>query len=227
MEDVYANRAASLNGIDTLASWVREKISEVESDKLDVIRFVEIDLPKVFPGIYIEIEADEKMPFQRAFISDERFSIVVSESIYEGASNGCLFSSEVILHEVGHLFLHYKYRSKGLNNASLPYKPRFKNTSTANSAEWQATAFALCMLYPKEKFSPDESDYTLYKRVGATKKQAERIRNHLSRVKWRTRTGRNNKEIRWLKDIINEIKEIGVDTSSWHPKNSSQLSFFR
>lgn len=209
MEDVYVSRPASLHNINLLATWVRKHMTQVEEGKLDVIRFVEIDLPKIYPGLYLEIESDESMPrMGRAYVAEDRLSIVVSESIYEAASNGCLFSSEVILHEVGHLFLHKKYIQKGLNNGAGQYKRSIPYKEHYSSAEWQADMFALCFLYPLTQFNPNESDDSFFRRIGATKKQSERIRKHLYRLESRSRAGVSTREIKWLNEIVNEIKQI-------------------
>lgn len=205
MNDVFVSKAASANKIRILAEWVRTEFSVHGNQDFDVIRFVELDLPKIFPGVYIHIEADEKMGSVRAFVSDEPLGLIVSESIYEGASNGCMFSAEIILHEVGHLFLHHRYAALGLNSASGPYEERVKDSGLAHSAEWQATMFALCLLYPFSTLKTVQIASDISKRYKISQNQANRVLKHINRLKIRQNGTDTATDKIWLKTVTESL----------------------
>jgi IrrE N-terminal-like domain len=222
MLNVYTSRGASLHQINSLAEWVREHVAQVKDGNLDVIKFVEIDLQSIFPGLYVEILSDEDMGCRRAAISSDPLGIIVSESIYEGAANGCMFSSEVILHEVGHLFLHHKFQRIGLNNASSEhYEDQFLNTNNANSAEWQATSFAMCLLYPYSKIRNRDLD-NIQTDFRVTKKQAFRISSHMNRLRLRETSRDENLEARW---ILATLKALPKKERQYQPGDQLNLFF--
>ncbi|QDB99098.1 hypothetical protein [Mesorhizobium sp. 8] len=223
MKNVYVARSASSTQINLLAEWVRTTLSPNNED-FDTIRFVEIDLPKLFPSIYIHIESDDKMGLRRAFVVERPLGIVVSESTYEGASNGCLFSQEVILHEVGHLILHYRYAKLGLNSAAQPYIDRIKNTPLANSAEWQAASFALSILYPSSILKNIKSPNDIVEKYDVSLNNGVRIFNHIKRI--RTRTACTDREFdkKWLREILNSLSR--KDLKRLETKFQSQLLLF-
>ncbi|ESZ40246.1 hypothetical protein X731_26050 [Mesorhizobium sp. L2C054A000] len=224
MNDVFVSKAASANKIRILAEWVRREFSVHESQGFDVIRFIELDLPKIFPGIQTYIEADEKMGSVRAFISADPLGLVVSESIYEGASNGCMFSTEIILHEAGHLFLHHKYAALGLNSASGPYEERIKDAGLAHSAEWQATMFALCFLYPFPRLKKVKTASEVSEIYKVSKNQANRVLKHLNRLRVRTNSTDPVTDKIWLRTIAESLPRNNRQSSM--SKLSSQLLLF-
>lgn len=203
MKNIFINNEASTNRIRLLAEWTAGQISQSVNENFDVIRFVELELPKIIPGIYLHIESDDVMGARRAFVGEKPLSLVVSESVYEGASQGCLFSSEVVLHEVGHLLLHHRHATLGLNDAHGRYQPQIRDTRVSEGAEWQATSFALCFLYPlasfKETNSPEQI-LTRYKT--ATRKQASRILRHVDRMKSARRGANYHEDRSWVKSIV-------------------------
>ncbi|MCF6114057.1 ImmA/IrrE family metallo-endopeptidase [Mesorhizobium muleiense] len=224
MNDVFVSKAASANKIRILAEWVRTEFSVHENRAFDVIRFIELDLPKIFSGLHTYIEADEKMGPVRAFISTEPLGLVVSESIYEGASNGCMFSAEIILHEVGHLFLHHKYAALGLNSASGHYEERVKDSGLAHSAEWQATMFALCFLYPFSTLKKIQMASDVSKLYKINQKQANRVLKHVSRLKIRLNSTDTATDKIWLRTITGSLPRKNKQNST--SKLRSQLLLF-
>ncbi|MER9894080.1 hypothetical protein NKJ40_18715 [Mesorhizobium sp. M0119] len=225
MNDVFVSKAASANKIRLLAEWVRTKFSIHENQDFDVIRFIELDLPRIFPGLQTHIEADEKMGLARAFISADPLGLVVSESIYEGASNGCMFSAEIILHEVGHLFLHHKYAALGLNSASGPYEERIKEAGLAHSAEWQATIFALCFLYPFSTLKKVQIASEVSRSYKISQSQANRVLKHINRLKLRQNSTDTATDKIWLCTITGSLP-INNKHNSTSKLRSQLLLFF-
>ncbi|WP_095201419.1 ImmA/IrrE family metallo-endopeptidase [Mesorhizobium carmichaelinearum] len=205
MKNVYIAKGASLHQINRLAETIRASAFDSSEGEIDIIRYLEIDLPKIFPGLYLFIEDDVTMGARRAFISEDPLGIVVSESIYEAAAQKSAFATEVLLHEVGHLFLHHRYAALGLNNADAVYRDRIKDTPLPNSAEWQATAFALCFLYPYSFCKRYKTAIEIKKAYKLTERQAIRIHKHLGRLKMRQDQTSLSKEGNWIKTVISDL----------------------
>lgn len=223
MNNVFIRRGASARQLDLLAEWARN-IASVSDENFDLIRYIEFDLPCIFPGLHVHIEDDDVMGSVRAFLSEKPLALVLSESIYEGAINNSLFSKEIILHEVGHLFLHYKSAALGLNSASGSYTDRILNTNLANSAEWQATTFALCFLFPFSKFGNARTREQIEARCGVSPRYADRILRHLTRLRMRQGGSPTDKDRRWLDRVLNSISS--KETRKTTTKFQSQLLLF-
>lgn len=204
MKAVFDTRGASTHQLKMLAEWTRSICSSGKYEPFDVVRFLEIDLQGIFPDLGVFIEPDHAMREARAFISDRPLGVVISESIYEGACSGDLFSTEIILHEIGHLFLHHRYSPLRMNSAQTPGN-RIKGMGLANSAEWQANTFAICFLYPFPS-NPAERDADFIRiRHQATKRQAERVAQHFKRLATRERSQDVSRDRKWLKEIIDSL----------------------
>ena len=206
MFEVYTSRGASAHQLNLLAMWVRENVAKLKNGTLDVIRLIEIDLRSIFPELYVYIESDDKMKNRRAFVSSDPLGIVISESIYEGASNGCLFSSEIILHEVGHLFLHHKYEKAGLHNLKGVYKEQIQKMNASNSVEWQANTFAICALFPFDSMKNFETASEIRSKFEISDRNSIRIFSHVQKLKMRNSYRNLDKEYHWLRDVIFQLK---------------------
>jgi hypothetical protein len=223
MKDAFVVRPASANNLNSLAEWVRANSSQTELS-FDPISFIELDLPRIIRGFYVHIELDDVMGNRRAFITNQPLGMVVSESIYEAASNGCMHACEVILHEVGHIFLHHKYATLGLNSAAAIYENRIKLTSTANSAEWQATTFALCVLYPYYRLKDIRTHEEVFKLYNVSCRQADRIISHITRLHRRQKHRNIKSEGKWLYEIQKSLREKNI--SQHQTRFQSQLLLF-
>lgn len=226
MKEVYATRGASLHKINLLADWIRVNVANVANNKLDVIRFVELDLPRFFPGLYLSIEADLDMGRVKARISDNPFGIVVAESVYERASNGCLDAAETILHEVGHLFLHDEYKSLGLNDAFGQYEERIRDTNPANSAEWQAKAFAKCFLFPYGLADIYSRSIELQIYLDLNVERSRDALNHWKTLKLRESQRSQRAEASWLKDVLKPLTDRKLPNQNQRKEGQLEL-FYR
>jgi hypothetical protein len=224
MLEVFCSRGASLHQLNSLAEWVRENVAKVRCGKLDVIKFVELDLPHFLPGFYLEIEDDHVMGRRKAYIAKDAPRIVVAESIYNRACAGNLEASETILHEVGHLFLHDKYKSLGLNDAHGRYKQQIKDTNAGNSAEWQAKAFAMCLLFPYSYFRKynDRLEFQVY--FDLSVEQSNRVLAHLKKLRLRDGERSSIQDRRWVKSVVSALWRAKSDTEE--TKLNDQLDLF-
>lgn len=205
MLEVFSARGASLHQLNALAEWVRLNVANIKDGKFDVIRFVEIDLPNLFPGLYVEIENDNLMGRKKAYLSADPLGIVVAESIYNRAADGCLNAAETILHEVGHLFLHERYKTLGLNDAFGKYKQQFKDMSATNSAEWQAKTFAVCVMFPYSIFMKYKSRLELQVYFDLSVEQSDRVLEHIKKLRMREAERRQQSERRWIESVVGSL----------------------
>lgn len=195
-----------------------------ENNEIDIIRYLEVDLPRIFPGLYVYIEDDVTMGARRAFISENPLGIVVSESIYDAAANKSSFAVEILMHEVGHLFLHHKYAALGLNSAAGTYINQIEKTPAFNSAEWQATVFALCFLYPYSICHKYKTALEIKKTYGLSEKQAQRVKRHLDRLKIRRNEYISSIDGKWVRAVISDLPKI--KTTERSADQLGQLSLF-
>lgn len=221
MKAVFDTRGASAHQLKMLADWVRSISNTKSEDSFDVIKFIEVDLQIIFPDLEIFIEPDSQMGGSRAFLSDSPLGIVVSESIYEGACSGDLFSTEVLMHEVGHLFLHGKYSPLRLNSAPS-YSSRVLGMSIANNAEWQANTFAICLLYPYPADPEKRTPQFIQARYRTTKRQAERVAQHFARLKARDSDRDVKRDNVWLDRVLKSLPK----NTRRGGKAGEQLTFF-
>ncbi len=203
MDDVFSPMGASIAKIDALANWVRKFANTASNGEFDIIRFIEIDLPRVIDGFYVEIERDDVLGNRRAYIDEDEPILVVSESIYNGAANKCYFSIGIILHEIGHLFMHSKYLMRGLNSGAGKYQPTMLKMKTYESAEWQANIFALSFLYPCEKYGSVKDENALSKQLPITKKQAALAINHMRKVQVKKNNASAFDVNKWVANVNN------------------------
>jgi hypothetical protein len=222
MIDAYDSRGASLHQINALAEWIRNSLASVRNGTLDVITLIEIDMPKIFPGLYVEIKSNDIMGNRNAYVHAEPLGIVVSEGVYEKASCGCINSCEIILHEVGHIFLHSKHAHLELNNAYGEYKPQFQRQEAARSAEWQARNFAFCMLFPYSRIKEFRSKLEIAVYLNVSHKLSERIEQHLRKLRLRESERDLKKESKWVSSIIKHVRMV----KNLSTDKSGQLEFF-
>jgi hypothetical protein len=204
MKNVYIANGTSVHAINSLADWIRQTVVKAQNGQFDVIRFIEVDLRTLFPNLYVHIVDDSDMGASRAYIQQAPLSIILSESIYDGACGGCLFSTETILHEVGHLILHHKYASDQLNASSAQYENQIRGMSYTHSAEWQATMFAICLLFPYHD-SKELSWESFLEKFGGSRRQYDRYKRHIVRLKMRENERRISDEKRWVERIIKKL----------------------
>lgn len=222
MKNVYIGEGASVHAINSLADWIRQTIAQSVEGNFDVIRFIELDIQRIFPSLYVHILNDNEMGASRAYIQEDPLAIVVSESIYNGACSGCLFSTETILHEVGHLILHRRYAKTRMNSSSSRYENEIIGAANFHSAEWQANIFAICLLYPYD--SKEELSWESFsQRYRGTRRQFERLKRHVSRLKARERHRHITQERRWVEKVVNTLHTPVEPSGS---ESEFQLSLF-
>ena len=132
-------------GIRQAAQRVRLQVGQTRN-YLDIITFVDVVLPMMDSTFNLEIASDADRRLQGVhalFIpklteDPDLCSIIVGESVYEGARHGNGRDRMTIAHEYGHYELH-RYINQSFARTT-------KELRAFESAEWQAKAFAAELL---------------------------------------------------------------------------------
>jgi hypothetical protein len=147
--DYYSQ--VELESICRTATILRNFAGLREDEKIDVVRFVEFEVPKIVDGFELIVEADSE--FESDILALARAcppQIVVRESVYKSAVGGFPTARLILAHELGHLFcrppemvgddLHFDVSWDGdeLNPDEL----------FCQKAEWHADEFAAEFLTP-------------------------------------------------------------------------------
>lgn len=108
----------------------------------DVINFLELIMPKIFPNFVYEICSIAEMGNLHGKTIPSEVKICIREDVYTGACEGKGRDRLTIAHEIGHLFLH--------NEHSVSFCRLKPNGEIPNycDADWQADVFAGELLAP-------------------------------------------------------------------------------
>lgn len=127
--------------IRRLANTIRT-LSGVRYDApFPIMRFVELVLPKMFPGFAIEVLPMSEMGNKHGETLPDRRIMRIREDIYERACRGGR-DRLTVAHEVGHLLMHSGLTVAMARNVS--------DYPAYESSEWQANAFAGELLIPHD-----------------------------------------------------------------------------
>jgi IrrE N-terminal-like domain len=125
--------------ISAAASDLRVRLSLPENEKFPIIDVLEFELSKVFPNFCLIIDSDDRFDRGVLAFATTTPEIVVRETIYTNAINGCSRARYVLAHELGHVWL--SHGEVGRRTFNLENK-------LANIWEWQANEFAAEIMVP-------------------------------------------------------------------------------
>ena len=143
MVDDYKVRPRSTQDIAALALAWRDALSVPNAWSPDLVRLLEIEVPKLIPEFALVVRADNEMADAEAYTEFNPPHIAVRGSVYQLAQRHDGRSRMTLAHELGHLVMH-------------PGAAKLRSTSAASetqlkyfeSAEWQAKKFAALFLVP-------------------------------------------------------------------------------
>lgn len=154
--------------IERFACKIRGLFNLEDPDlKCNILRILEIDLPKIDPSFSIEIRDKDKMDDCMALYKVNSNKIVIENSVYDGAISGNGRDVFTLAHELGHYFLHP-------HEVILARYESNENIKPYEDPEWQASTFASYFLLPRinlPKFNSIEDIALHY----GTSKQAAKI----------------------------------------------------
>lgn len=128
--------------IRKMAWIVRKAAGEEKRLYFDIVRFLDVVLPKIDPGFSLIIEEKEKMGECHGLTYPDRNEIHIREDVYDRALNGSGRDRLTMAHELFHLLQHEK------NNISYARVVGNQKVAAFRDPEWQADAFGGELLIP-------------------------------------------------------------------------------
>lgn len=125
------------------ATNVRKLFCTVEHHLFDIVRVIELKMPKIYPRFHLEITSDSDLPDREAEFDPITWAMRIRESVYLAALEGDGHCRVTLAHELAHFFLHRFQRptfGRSAENGQVPY---------CENSEWQADTFARHLLAPK------------------------------------------------------------------------------
>ncbi|SRR5260221_5178749 len=143
MADDFKVKPRSTQDIGALALAWRDALGVPDAWSPNVVRLLEIEVPKLVPEFALVVRPDGEMDDAEAYTEFNPPHIAVRGSVYQMALHEDGRSRMTFAHELGHLVMHpgaVKLRSAAaLAETQIKY---------FESAEWQARKFAALFLVP-------------------------------------------------------------------------------
>ncbi|WP_231462985.1 ImmA/IrrE family metallo-endopeptidase [Sphingomonas sp. URHD0057] len=126
--------------IEEYALAVRRALGVSDGSAVDMLRLLELVLPRVLDEYSFEVVADRELGEAEATTSMTERSIKMGLTCYEAARQGQARYAFTLAHELGHLLMHTGSSAQmARGNSVKPYV----------NAEWQADTFASAFLMPE------------------------------------------------------------------------------
>jgi Zn-dependent peptidase ImmA (M78 family) len=119
--------------IESAARRLRKSLGLSDQNVFNIVELLENEMPKAIDHFRLEVVAARENP--EVYSTSEPPRIFATEDIYRLAQQGDAKSRFIFAHEIGHVFLHSS-------------TSHFRYLKTAESAEWQASKFAMIFLMP-------------------------------------------------------------------------------
>lgn len=163
---------------ESLARLAREVRAIIRSrGAFPIVPFLENVMPSLYDGYEFDVREARFLGDAHAKTYPDDLRIVVRDDVYAGAVAGAGRDRFTLCHELGHLLLHQRI---GLPRSGAP-KP-----VTYCDSEWQADAFAGCLLMPDALLERCGSIGEVVKRCGvswdAARVQMQVLANKKARV---------------------------------------------
>jgi Zn-dependent peptidase ImmA (M78 family) len=122
--------------IENAAQQLRKFLGLSDQSVFNIVEVLENEMPKAIDRFRLEVVATTN--FSEVYSSSEPPCIFVTKDIYRLAREDDAKSRYTLAHEIGHLFLH----------SPLSHFEGSKYAKNIESAEWQASKFAMLFLIP-------------------------------------------------------------------------------
>lgn len=128
--------------IRNIARFIRKIAGEENKLYFDIVRFLDITLPKIDPEFSLIIEGIEKLGDCHGLTYPDRNEIHIREDVYNRALDGSGRDRLTMAHELFHLLQHEK------SNISYARTSGAQKIVAFRDPEWQADAFGGELLIP-------------------------------------------------------------------------------
>lgn len=137
----------SRKDIQNFAMAVRLLVGKENDPYFDIVRFLDIDLPKLDPDFSLVIEDKDTLGECHGLTYPDRDEIHIRSDVYERADNGSGRDRFTMAHELFHLLQHVKENISYARTAEGAKVPNYR------LPEWQADAFGGELLMPAHLIS--------------------------------------------------------------------------
>lgn len=149
--------------IEAAAAQVRAALGIASTQRIDMLRMIELVLPRHLPNFSWEIVEDRELGDAEATTSTVARHIKIGQRCYDGALAGVERYLFTLAHELGHLLLHTGKPSSLARGSVKAYV----------DPEWQADAFAAAFIAPAEMVQSCSCQSELMRRSGLSRPAAE------------------------------------------------------
>ncbi len=132
----------SRRDIRGMARLIRKIDGSLNTPYFDIVRFLEIKLPKIDSGFHFEVDTIEEMGECHGLTYPDRNEIHIREDVYDRAVAGSGRDRLTMAHELFHLLQHERRNISFARTGS-------GEVETFRDPEWQADAFGGELLMPQ------------------------------------------------------------------------------
>lgn len=142
MNAAYKAMPVSKRNIADFAWDCRKSCGCAFIKEFPIVQYLELIMPRMFPGFTLEIAEAEEMPFKEGETIPGTDTIRLRRDIYEAACNGDGRARFTVAHEIGHFMLHTP------DSIILCRMEEGQGIKKYEDPEWQANVFASELLAP-------------------------------------------------------------------------------
>lgn len=151
--------------IAQIAESIRRDV-KIEADGFPLARFLELAMPRIFPGFALEVGTMAAMGPNHGLTVPIEKVIRLREDVYDGLIRGVGRDRFTAAHELGHYIMH-----RGV--PIVFHRAEHGELKTYKDSEWQANTFAGDLLMPRAAMMTCESLEEVAMRFGVSLKAAE------------------------------------------------------
>lgn len=155
----------SLDTIIQLTEAIRRDM-RISSDRFPIMEFLELAMPRIFPGFALEVGGREEMGQNHGLTIPSENVIRLREDVYDGACRGVGRDRFTAAHELGHYIMH----------RDVPivfHRAEHGRLAPFRDSEWQANSFSGALLMPEAAMRTCQSLDEIVERFGVSRSAAE------------------------------------------------------
>ena len=199
----------SFEEFEAIARRLRQALGIDGLDSPDLIDVFETKLSQIFAGFTLKCVADPQLPYAPASADCSTNTVIVRESMYQGALRGDGRARMTLAHELGHMALGHsqvRYRKED------PYRHRPRRDVQRD--EWQAKRFAAVFLVPSERAVDCKSADEICDRFQVSQEAADIRKSELD-AQARRDSGIKRELPASVIDYLEVAKSRGHKVTSW------------
>jgi Zn-dependent peptidase ImmA (M78 family) len=203
MEQSHMSRFRSDEEIESVASWLRERLGQANTLVFDVLGALR-KLPSIIRHFELNVLDDDRLPGDDAYTDCTSAKIYLAERVFDGLRNGKPRARMTFAHELGHILLkHDAYKFRTVTN-----KHRVMNSAETHRQESEAKRFAGFLLAPTRMAAKFDNPTVIAHNFCISEEAAE-VRLSQIRASLRQQSGRLRALPRKVINYLEEAKKRG------------------